>query len=131
MSWPAIIGPVVGAVAGNIIGGRGEGRIRGISDEAVEGATNAVNDANDAAMELIGGAQAAIAEGMAMIQRYSALAQQANDAYTRQAAQAMTQQIKNAVMARAAALKDILGMRMGRSVAGTVRSFVPDERAAQ
>jgi diapolycopene oxygenase len=28
-------------------------------------------------------------------------------------------------------LKDILGMRMGRSVAGTVRSFVPDERAAQ
>ena len=28
-------------------------------------------------------------------------------------------------------LKDILGMRMGRTVAGTVRSFVPDERAAQ
>jgi diapolycopene oxygenase len=28
-------------------------------------------------------------------------------------------------------LKDVLGMRMGRSVAGTVRSFVPDERAAQ
>ncbi len=28
-------------------------------------------------------------------------------------------------------LKDVLGMRMGRSVAGTVRSFVPDQRAAQ
>jgi phytoene desaturase len=28
-------------------------------------------------------------------------------------------------------LKDVLGMRMGHSVAGTVRSFVPDERAAQ
>jgi diapolycopene oxygenase len=28
-------------------------------------------------------------------------------------------------------LRDVLGMRMGRSVAGTVRSFVPDERAAQ
>ena len=28
-------------------------------------------------------------------------------------------------------LKDLLEMRMGRSVAGTVRSFVPDERAAQ
>jgi len=28
-------------------------------------------------------------------------------------------------------LKEIMGMRPGRSVAGTVRSFVPDERAAQ
>ena len=28
-------------------------------------------------------------------------------------------------------LKDVLGMRLGRSVGGTVRSFVPDERAAQ
>ncbi len=28
-------------------------------------------------------------------------------------------------------MKDVIGMRPGRSVAGTVRSFVPDERAAQ
>ena len=28
-------------------------------------------------------------------------------------------------------LKDLLALRMGKSVAGTVRSFVPDERAAQ
>ncbi len=34
-------------------------------------------------------------------------------------------------MVQAGTLGDVLAMRMGRSVAGTVRSFVPDERVAQ